>query len=317
MDMFLFLCRQTFNFAIPLMIVATAGLISERSGVVNIGLEGMMVLGAFCSVIFIYSTGNAMFGQLQLIIAILIAMCAGAGVSLVHAFASVTLRANQIISGLAINTFAPAFTVFVSRVLLGQSIVPFNNTFMIREVPILSKIPIIGEIFFTRCYITTYMGFVIVGISAFVLYKTRFGLRLRACGEYPQAPDSVGINVIKMRYISVIISGALAGLGGLVWVLPNATGFTGSVYGYGYVALTVMMLGQWLPKKVLLFSFVFSIVSTISAAYSTIPILSSSGISTYYFKMFPYILTLVVFLFSKKGVKGPKAANRPFERGMR
>lgn len=317
MDMVFFILRQTFNFAIPLMLVALAGLISEKGGVVNIGLEGMMVIGAFCSIIFINKTSGILSGQFQLLLAMAIAMAGGIIVSLVHALASITLSANQIISGIAINTFAPAFAVFVARILLGQSIIPFSNTFLIETAGFLTRIPVIGDIFFTKFYITTFLGFAIAGLVAFVLQRTRFGLRLRACGEHPQAPDSVGINVIKMRYIGVILSGALAGLGGLIYVIPNATGFTCNVYGYGYVALTVLMLGQWSPRGIVKFAFIFGIFSTLSAAYSTIPALSQLGISTYYFKMVPYIVTLFVFLFSKKGIRGPKAAGLPFEKGMR
>lgn len=214
MEMLFFLLRQTFNFAIPLMIVALAGLVSEKGGVVNIGLEGMMVIGAFCSVIFINKTSGILSGQLQLVLAMFIAMAGGMIVSVIHAFASITLRANQIISGIAINTFAPSFAVFVARIILGQSIIPFSNTFLIEQVPVLTDIPVLGDIFFTRFYISTFIGFAIAALVAFTLQKTRFGLRLRACGEHPQAPDSVGINVLQIRYIGVLISGALAGLGG-------------------------------------------------------------------------------------------------------
>lgn len=317
MEMLFFILRQTFNFMIPLMIAALGGLISEKGGVINIALEGMMVIGAFCSVIFINRTGGMLSGQGQLLIAILIAMAGGIIVALIHAFASITLRANQIISGIAINTFAPAFAVFVARILLGQSIIPFSNTFMIEKAGILTKIPAIGDIFFTKFYLTTFLGFAIAWCVSFVLKRTRFGLRLRACGEHPQAPDSVGINVIKMRYAGVIISGALAGLAGLIYVIPNATGFTCNVYGYGYVALTVLMLGQWSVKGIVKFAFIFGVFSTLAAAYSTIPALSNLGVSTYYFKMVPYIVTLFVFLFSKKGIRGPKASGKPFEKGMR
>lgn len=317
MDMLFFILRQMFNFAIPLMLVALAGLISEKGGVINIGLEGMMVIGAFCSVIFINKTSGIISGQFQLAIAMLIAMMGGMIVSLVHAVASITLKANQIISGIAINTFAPAFAVFVARVLLGQSIIPFSNTFLIEHAGFLTKIPVLGDIFFTKFYITTFLGFAIAWFISFILQKTRFGLRLRACGEHPQAPDSVGINVINMRYAGVLISGALAGLGGLIYVIPNATGFTCNVYGYGYVALTVLMLGQWTPRGIVKFAFIFGVFSTLAASYSSIPALSQLGISTYYFKMIPYIVTLFVFLFSKKGIKGPKASGQPFEKGMR
>ncbi len=317
MDMIYFLCRQTLNFAIPLMLVALGGVFSVQSGVTNIGLEGMMAFGAFCGILFLNLTEGLMVGQIHLIIAILVAIAAGILISSVHAVAAVSLRANQLISGAAISNFAPAFTVFTARIILGASIISFKNTFMINEVPILSKIPIIGDIFFQKAYITTFLGLAVLGISAFVLYKTRFGLRLRACGEFPQAPDSVGINVIKMRYIGVLISGALCGIGGLVYVIPNATTFNGSVYGYGFLALAVMMLGQWTPIKVLWVSLFFGVTMTISAAYSAIPFLNSLGLSANYFKALPYVLTLIILAFTRNSSKQPKAAGQPFEKGMR
>lgn len=317
MDMIYFLLRQMLNFAIPLILVSLGGVFTVQSGVNNIGLEGMMSFGAFCSLLFIHLTEGVIGGQLQLILAILIAAVAGMLISSAHAVAAISFRANQVISGAAINNFAPAFTVFTARLLLGDSIIPFKNTFMIQEVPILSKIPLIGEVLFKKVYLTTYLGLIILGISSFALYKTRFGLRLRACGEHPQAPDSVGINVIKMRYTGVLISGAMAGIGGLVYVIPNATTFNGSVYGYGFLALAVMMLGQWTPSRVFWCALFFSSMLTISATYSSIPFLNNLGVSANYFKAMPYILTLVVIALTRNAKKQPKAAGQPFEKGMR
>lgn len=317
MDMFYFLCRQMFNFAIPLMLVALGGVLSVQSGVTNIGLEGIMVFGAFISVLFLNLTGGVLSGQTQLLLAILVAAASGVVLSIVHAVAAVSLRANQIISGAAINNFSPAFAVFVARIILGESMIPFKNTFLIQEVPILSKIPVIGNILFQKVYITTFLGLLILAGVSFLLYKTRFGLRMRACGEYPQAPDSVGINVIKMRYIGVLLSGALCGIGGLIYVVPNSTTFNGSVYGYGFLALAVMMLGQWTPIRVFWVSLFFGATMTISAAYSAIPFLNSLGLSANYFKVLPYIVTLIILAFTHNAKKQPKAAGQPFEKGMR
>jgi len=316
METITFVLRQMLNFAIPLLIVALGSMYSSRGGVINIGLDGIMIMGAFTSIIFLRYSEGLMNGQTQLLIAILIAILTGILVSMLHAFASINLRADQIISGTALNMLAPAFAVFAARLFLGDSIISFKNTFIIPAVPVLSKIPVIGDIFFTKAYITTYLGFIILIVSHFVLYKTRFGLRLRACGEYPQAPDSVGIDVIKMRWIGVLISGAMAGLGGLVFVVPNSTNFNGTVSGYGFLALAVMILGQWQPMKILYAALFFGLLKTLSATYSGIPFFNTLGIPGNYYKLMPYLITVVVLLLGPKALAGPKAEGQPFQKGM-
>ena len=212
MSVVYFVFQQTMFFTIPLLIVALGGMFSERSGIVNIALEGIMTLGAFTSILFIHLTGDVLSGQMQLILAILIAMGTGVLFSLFHAYAAINMKADQTISGTALNMFAPAFAIFVARVIQDVQQVPFNNTFRIESVPVLGSIPVLGDLFFKNTYITTYIGFGILILSAIVLYKTRFGLRLRACGEHPQAADAAGINVYRMQYAGVLISGALAGV---------------------------------------------------------------------------------------------------------
>jgi len=253
MDMFYLLLRQTMFFSIPLLIVALGGMFSERSGVTNIALEGIMVMGGFTGIYFINQMQSGMSGQLLLLLAVIMAIAGGVVFSLLHAYASVNLKADQVISGTALNMFAPAFVIYLARMIQPSGIanVSFKNTFQISEVPLLSKIPFIGDVFFKNTYITTFIGFLILIIATVVLYKTRFGMRLRACGEHPQAADSVGINVYKMRYIGVMISGALAGLGGLVLTIPISTEFKGAVNGYGFLALAVLIFGQWKPMRIL------------------------------------------------------------------
>ena len=210
-----FLVQQMMFFSIPLLVVALGGMFSERSGVVNIALEGIMIMGAFSSILFInvmQEAGVNIPPQLLLLLAILIAAAVGIVVSLLHAYAAINMKADQVISGTAINMFAPAFAIFVARMIRTVQQVPFTNTFRMEKVPVLGDIPVLGPLLFQNTYITTYLGFAILAVSAIVLYKTKFGLRLRACGEHPQAADSVGINVYKMRYAGVAISGALAGL---------------------------------------------------------------------------------------------------------
>jgi simple sugar transport system permease protein len=316
METVTFILRQMLNFAIPLLIVALGSMYSSRSGVINIGLDGIMIMGAFTSVIFLRFTETTMSGQTQLLVALLIATITGIIISILHAFAAINLKADQIISGTALNMLAPAFAVFAARLFLGDSIINFKNTFIISEVPLLSKIPFLGDVFFTKAYITTYIGIAILLISQFVLYRTRFGLRLRACGEYPQAPDSVGIDVIKMRWIGVLISGALSGLGGLVFVMPNSTNFNGTVSGYGFLALAVMILGQWQPMKIMYAALFFGMLKTLSATYSGLPFFNTLGVPGNYYKLMPYLITVIVLLVGPKALAGPKAEGQPFEKGM-
>jgi simple sugar transport system permease protein len=154
-------------------------------------------------------------------------------------------------------------------------------------------------------------------VSVIVLYRTRFGLRLRACGEHPHAADSVGINVYKMRYAGVAISGGLAGLGGLVFVIPTSTQFNATVSGYGFLALAVMIFGQWKPMRVLFAAFFFGLMKTVASAYSVIPILNTLGIPSDVFKMVPFIATLIVLAFSSKSSQAPKAVGVPYDKGSR
>lgn len=309
--------QQTMFFTIPLLIVALGGMFSERSGIINIALEGIMIMGAFCSILFINLTQGVLSGQPQLLLAILVAALSGMLFSLFHAFASVNMKADQTISGTALNMFAPAFAVFFARILQGVQQIQFNNTFRIESVPVLGRIPIIGDLFFKNTYITTYLGIFILVASTIVLYKTRFGLRLRACGEHPQAADSVGINVYRMQYFGVLISGALAGIGGLVFVVPTSTNFNASVAGYGFLALAVLIFGQWNPIRIMFASLFFGLMKTIAASYSGIPILATLGIPSYIYKMIPYIATLIVLVFTSKNSQAPRAEGIPYDKGAR
>ena len=317
MSILYFITQHTMFFMIPLMIVALGGLFSERSGVVNIALEGKMIMGAFTGIMFISTFQDRLPGQPILIIAILIAMATGMILSLFHAYASINLGANQIISGVAINLFAPAFAVYMSRAMINTQNIPFSNQFRIDSVPLLGGIPIVGPMFFQNTYFTTYMGFVFLIIAYFVLYRTKFGLRLRACGEHPQAADSVGVSVVKMRYAGVLISGALAGIGGLVWVVPISTTFSGSVSGYGFLALAVLIFGAWKPKRILFAAFFFGVMQTIAHGHSIIPFLVNLNIPRHFYSMTPFIATLIVLAFTSKNTLAPKAVGQPYDVGGR
>ncbi len=317
MSVLYFIIQQTMYFAIPLLIVALGGMFAERSGVINIALEGIMVMGAFVGIFFIGSVGDSMSGQALLILAIIISGATGGIFSLLHAFASINMKADQTISGTALNMFAPAFAIFAARMIQGVQQVQFTDTFHIDKVPVLGSIPIIGDMFFSNCYITTYVGLIIFLVASFVINKTRFGLRLRACGEHPGAADSVGINVYKIRYSGVIISGVLAGIGGLVFVVPTSTNFNATVAGYGFLALAVLIFGQWRCNKIFLAAFFFGIMKTLASAYSAIPVIKSLPLPNEVYKMIPYIATLVVLVFLSKNSQAPRAEGIPYDKGSR
>ena len=316
-----FLVQQMMFFSIPLLIVALGGMFSERSGVVNIALEGIMIIGAFTGVLFIYLIQNSgvssLTGHILLLVSLLIAAIFGAIIALPHGYAAIHMKANQVISGTAINMFAPAFAVYVARMIRNVQQIPFDNIFRIKSVPVLGDIPVIGPFFFRETYITTYLGLLILIVSWIVLYKTPFGLRLRSCGEHPQAADSVGISVYKMRYAGVMISGALGGLGGLVFVVPTATTFDATVAGYGFLALAVLIFGQWRPWRILLAAFFFGLMKTVSVAYTSISFLNSIPVPSAVYKMIPYVATLIVLAFTSRNSMAPKASGEPYDKGSR
>ena len=321
MSIFYFIIQQTMYFAIPLLIVALGGMYSERSGVINIALEGIMVMGAFAGIFFINliqaSQGAALSGNTLLFFAVLIAGLAGGIFSLLHAFAAINMKADQTISGTALNMFAPAFVIFVARMIQKVQQIPFADDFHIDSVPVLSQIPLLGAMFLKNCYITTYIGILIFALAAFVIQYTRFGLRLRACGEHPGAADSVGVNVYKIRYAGVIISGILAGIGGLVFVIPTSTNFNASVAGYGFLALAVLIFGQWRSRNIFFAAFFFGIMKTLASAYSIIPVIKGLPIPNEVYKMIPYIATLIVLAFSSGNSQAPKAEGIPYDQGSR
>lgn len=319
MSELIFLLSQTLVFSVPLLIVALGGMFSERSGIVNIGLEGIMIMGAFSGILFINRMQDTMSGQPLLLLAILVSMGTGVLYSLLHAYASIHMKADQVISGTALNLFAPAFAVFTARMIQTQGVqqIQFANTFRIERVPLLADIPLIGGVLFEGAYITTYLGILILVVSTIVLYKTRFGLRLRACGEHPQAADAVGINVYRIRYAGVLISGALAGLGGLVFVVPTSTNFNATVAGYGFLALAVLIFGQWRPQRILVASLLFGFLKTVAAAYSGIPFLRDLPIASNVYKMVPFIATLVILAFTSRRSQAPRASGVPFDKGAR
>ncbi|MGM9986493.1 MAG: ABC transporter permease [Bacillaceae bacterium] len=302
-------------YTIPLLIVALGGLYSERSGIVNIGLEGLMVFGSFAGAITILNLQEAYPHATWVIwVGLLVAMVAGALFSLLHAFASIHLAANQVISGIAINMIAGALTVFLARNITGSGNIRVHALNR-GDVPFLSDIPIIGDLFFKNAYQTTWFVLAILAFSTFLIYKTRFGLRLRACGEYPQAADAAGINVYFMRYMGVMISGALAGLGGAIILVTYAGEFTGNVAGLGFLALAALIFGQWKPLGILGATLFFGFATTLANVSQVIPELAV--VPPIFLKTFPYIVTLIALVIFSKSSQAPKSAGVAYEKGQR
>ena len=301
-------------FTIPLLITSLGGLFSERSGVVNIGLEGLMVVGLFTSAIVIYYLEATLPGT-AIWLGILAAMVGGALFAMLHAFASVHLNANQIISGIAINMIAAAATVYLARNITGSGNIHIIRGLRRLNIPVLSDIPIVGQLFFTQTYATTWLVFFILAASWYLLYKMPFGLRLRACGEHPHAADAAGINVYRVRYIAVMISGAYAGLGGATILVTYSGEFNGTVAGLGFLALASLIFGQWKPLGILGATFFFGFASTIANVSQVIPAFSNyPGIVL---KIFPYVVTLIALVLFSKSSQMPKALGEPYDKGKR
>ena len=341
-----FIIQQTLLYAVPLMIVALAGVFAERSGIINLALEGIMIFGAFIGVLFVRSMqdldvfvnaarqGSWLTLQGLEILAMLVAAALGALFSLLLSFASINLKADQTIGGTALNLMAPAMVLFLIRIIDGQNILDMKTGdsatwFMLKKstfgIPQSQDIGFLGETFLNKVYLATYICILLFLIMSILLYKTRFGLRLRACGENPQAADSLGINVYKMRYAGTTISGALAGMGGFVYALTttNCTS-NGDVAGFGFLALAVMIFGNWKPLNIAGASLLFGLFKCIAAAYSSIDIngdgvymLAEIGISSHLYRMLPYLVTLIVLAFTSKKSRAPKAEGIPYDKGSR
>lgn len=314
-DIILQIFPYAIGFTIPLLITALGALFSERSGVVNIGLDGLMIIGSFAGAVTILFLQDSMTNNLPIWIGLVVSALAGMLFSLLHAFASINLKADQVISGTAINMMAGALTIFLARNITGSGNVNIRNPLIQRDIPVLSDIPVIGDLLFTKTYATTWVVLLILVILTFILYKTSFGMRLRACGEHPQAADAAGVNVYRMRYFGVMISGALSGLGGGVILVTYQGEFTGSVAGLGFLALAALIFGQWKPLGILGATLFFGFASTVANVSQVIPELSV--IPPVFLKIFPYVMTLVALVVFSKKSQAPKAAGELFDAGKR
>ncbi|OLS36286.1 sugar ABC transporter permease [Alkalihalophilus pseudofirmus] len=304
--------------AAPLILTALGGLFSERAGVVNIGLEGLMVMGAFTAIITTLTLeGMGMGGPVVILLALVISILIGSLFSLFHAVASITFRADQIVSGVALNFLAVGLTVFIVRLLYNKGQTDYiSNRIYRMDVPLLSDIPFIGPLFFSSAYMTSYIAILLAVIVYFVIFYTPFGLRLRSVGEHPMAADTMGINVNRMRYIGVMLSGAFAGLGGAVFALTVTGNFSGTtIVGQGFMALAALIFGKWNPLGALGAALFFGLAQALSITGQQIPLLSD--VPPVFLLIAPYVLTILALAGFVGRAEGPKAIGKPYIKGSR
>ena len=304
----LLLIKYTLLYGIVLMLVALGGMFSEHSGVINIALEGIMVVGGLAGVLVTASLPTTMAPALIVLAAVVAAAVCGMLYSLLLAFASINLKADQTIGGTALNLLATAIAVVLAKNFSDSGSAKLNYT----NAAFIYKIgPFTVNIFL-------FIGIILLICSYVFLFKTKWGLRLRACGEHPQAADSVGINVYQWRYTGVIISGALGGIGGFAYIVPSVTtwNFEVGVAGAGFLALAVMIFGQWKPFHIAGAAVFFAVFRSLAnIADSTV--LSHLGLSKNIYSMMPFIASMIILAFTSKNSQAPKAEGIPYDKGAR
>ncbi len=311
------LLQYTLIFASVLMLVALGGCFAERSGVINIGLEGIMVMGALGGALVMKYLPVTIGAPAMVLLTILASALMGMLFSLLLAVAAINFKADQTITGTAMNMLATAAaTVAVKAINTAAS----NGNDVSSDVVYTAT----KDLLIVRLGSFEFNWFMLVAAlclvaSYVVLYKTRFGLRLRACGEHPQAADSVGINVYKMRYAGVLISGLLGGLGGIVYITAGVSlwKFENGVAGFGFLAMAVMIFGAWHPLKIALASLLFGFFRALGNVYSGFDFMMALNIPSVVYNMLPYIISLVVLAFTSKKSRAPKAEGIPYDKGSR
>jgi len=313
LEMLYFIVPTAIFYATPLIFTAIGGVFSERSGVVNIGLEGLMIVGAFVG-IYVNLEFASTFGAATIWVAMLAAVIIGGIFSLLHAVASISFRADQTVSGVAINLLGIAVTVFLVKMIYGK-----GQTDMIEHsinrfaIPYLKDIPFFGPLLFRDVYSTSILAFAVAIGAWFIIFKTPFGLRLRAVGEHPMAADTMGVNVNRMRYIAVVISGALGGLGGAVYAQSITGDFShATIAGQGFMAIAAMIFGKWHPIGALGAALFFGVAQTLSVAGSGIPYVQD--VPAVYLQILPYVLTILALAGFIGKANAPKASGQPYYR---
>lgn len=312
----LLLLQYTLIFASVLLLVALGGCFSEHSGVINIGLEGIMVMGALGGALMMKFLPAGTSAFVVVLLTVLASILLGMIYSLLLAVAAVNFKADQTLMGTAMNLLGTAAaTVFVKA--MNTAADPDNVSSTIQYLDGRKAFLVnIGGFEFNWCMLLAVIALVIAYV---VLYKTRFGLRLCACGEHPQAADSVGINVYRMRYAGVLISGVLGGLGGIVYIIAGVSEwkFENGVAGFGFLALAVMIFGQWKPTRIALAALLFGFFRALGNVYSGFDLLSNLNLPSSVYNMLPYVISLVVLAFTSQKSRAPKAEGIPYDKGQR
>jgi len=316
LDVLYFIVPAAIFYAAPLILTAIGGVFSERSGVVNIGLEGLMVIGAFIGILFNLFFVDV-FGATTPWVSLLAAMIIASLFSLLHAVASVTFRADQVVSGVAINLLAIALSLFLVKKIYGKGQTGFiEERFLRDDIPFLKDIPILGPMLFQNVYWTSVLAIGVAILAWVVLYYTPFGLRLRAVGEHPMAADTMGINVSRMRYIAVMISGGLAGIGGAIYSQSISLDFGHStINGQGFMALAAMIFGKWHPLGAMGAALFFGFAQALSIVGSKLPYIEQ--VPSVFLLILPYVLTILALAGFIGKANAPKANGVPYIKGNR
>ena len=295
------LISATVRLSIPLVFLSVGELFAERSGVVNIGLEGMMLCGAFAAVVGAFLFGNPWWG-------VVAAIMAGALFALLLAYVSVSLAGDQIVTGIALNIAALGLTTFLSRTLWGVGKNPNVSGFKPVEIPGLTDIPVLGEIFFHHSPLA-YVAFLILPVAAWVLFRTRWGLHINAVGESPRAADSMGISVSGVRYLTIVISGMLAGVGGAYLSISQLDSFVeGMTGGRGFIALAIVIVAKWFPYRAAAVALLFGATEALSLRMEAL----GFPVSFHILRMLPYLLTLLVYAGVVGNTRMPAAITQPY-----
>lgn len=312
----LLLIQYTLIFASVLVLVALGGCFSEHSGVVNIGLEGIMVIGALGGALTMKYLPAGMAALPVIVLVMVSSILVGMLFSLLLGVAAIKFKADQTLVGTALNLLGPAAAVVLVRAINTAESVDNVSSTVAYGTAKKAFIVNIGKFEFNWFML---IALLLLVISYIILYKTRFGLRLCACGEHPQAADSVGINVYKMRYAGVLISGALGGLGGLVYITAGVSEwkFENGVAGFGFLALAVMIFGQWRPVNIGLAALLFGLFRALSNVYTGFDALVALKLPSTIYNMLPYIISLVVLVFVSGKSRAPKAEGIPYDKGQR
>lgn len=334
----IFLLQKTLIFTIPLLIVALAGMFAERSGIINIALDGIMIFGAFCGALTAFLLRKTPYfvdhNQLTFVIALAVAAVTGALFSMLLSFSAIKLKADQTIGGTALNMIAPAVALFFIKVFFNKDQLEMspalNSAGQVKDFGYSIKngdLPEFLQVFFDKAYISTFIAIGLFVLLSIFIYKTKTGLRLRSCGEHPQAAASVGIEVNRMRFLGTTISGALAGFGGYAYIATVANGqATGAVAGMGFLALAIMIFGNWKPLGIAFGALFFGFLKCLSVTYSQLFVtingekvyfLKNLNLPMYFYNLIPYVAVLLVLAFTSKRSRAPKAEGIPYDKGMR